>query len=397
MAETYTLSFHQGGDLARHGHNTRNDKQTGNSDIDPKKKHLNVTLIDEGTTKDAYQLLFQDAVDEYNAKQKNKDRIITNYHSKIKADPNKHLSYEVIIQLGSMKEGYPPNSKELLIKIVEDFQKKNPNLHVYGAFLHGDEKGGYHAHVSYIPFYHCKRGLTLKSSLTGALKEMGFKTYCRGDIVPDDVAFRFMTLPNKDFSSFLVNDNNELVYNGKKKLTAQIQWEQSQRDSIRDLCAQNNITLKKQGIGHKKYLTVSEYKELQEEEKAIKSKISELQSILLNLDTNRRFRQEDYDILTKKLNELQHKYNELQQHNFEWEKINSKKLKQSIELNKELDELKKYYENYGYIEKLMLDLMYENYPELIEEYQQRVYDIIDDQFEPFELEINMQDTDDIEL
>lgn len=392
MAETYTLSFHQGGYLARYGHNTRTNNQTGNPDIDPKKKYLNATLINEGTTKEAYELLFQDAINEFNSKQKNKDRIIQNYHSKIKADPDKHLCYEIIIQIGSMKEGFPPNSKELLTKYVADFQKKNPNLHVFGAFIHADEKGGIHLHLDYIPFYHCKRGLTLKSSLTGALGEMGYKTYCKGDIVPDEVAFRFMTQENKDYSSFLVNDDNKLTYNGKKKLTAQIQWEQAQRDNIRELCTQNNISLKKQGVGHKKYLTVREYKELQEEVKTINSKISELQSILLKLDSSKRLKQEDYNILTKKISELQQKSNELQQYNSEWEKSNSKKFKQSIELNKGLDELKEYYENNGYIEKLILDLMYQDYPDFVEDYQQRAYDIIDNQFEPYE-----QDTDDLEI
>lgn len=397
MEQTYTLSFHQGGDMARYGHNTRTNRQTSNPDIDPKKKHLNITLINEGTTKDAYQLLFQGAVDKYNSKQKNKDRIITNYHSKIQADPKKHLCYEVIIQIGSVKEGFPPNSEELLTKYVDDFQRKNLNLHVYGAFLHLDEKGGVHLHLDYIPFYHCKRGLELKSSLTGALNEMGFKTYCKGDIVPDEIAFRFMTQENEDYSSFLVNDNNQLIYNGKKKLTAQIQWEQSQRDNIRELCTQNNISLKKQGVGHKKYFTVQEYKELQEELTIVNSKISELRSVLITLDTSKKLKQEDYDKLTKRIDELHQKSNELQQYNSEWEKSNSEKLKQSIGLNKGLDELKEYYENNGYIEKLMLDLIYQDYPDFIEDYQQKAYDIIDNQFNPYEPETNIQDTDDFEL
>lgn len=93
--------------------------------------------------------------------------------------------------------------------------------------------------------------------------------------------------------------------------------------------------------------------------------------------------------------EEQRLYNAIDEHkkqNAEWDKNNSAKLKQSIELNKGLDELKEYYENNGYTEKLMLDLMYQDNPSFVENYQQKAYEIIDNQFEFYE-----QDTDDLEI
>lgn len=36
--------------------------------------------------------------------------------------------------------------------------------------------------------------------------------------------------------------------------------------------------------------------------------------------------------------------------------------------------------------------MYQDYPDFVEDYQQKAYDIIDNQFEPYE-----QDTDDLEI
>lgn len=96
--------------------------------------------------------------------------------------------------------------------------------------------------------------------------------------------------------------------------------------------------------------------------------------------------------------EEQRLYNAIDEHNkqnAEWDKNNSAKLKQSIELNKGLDDLKEHYENNGYIEKLMLDLMYQDNPDYVEDYQQRAYDIMDNQFTPYETDT--QDTDDLEI
>ena len=49
-----------------------------------------------------YHELFDEAVEEYNAKQKRKDRIIQDYYNKIKDGHQEHLFTEVIVQIGNM-------------------------------------------------------------------------------------------------------------------------------------------------------------------------------------------------------------------------------------------------------------------------------------------------------
>ena len=53
---------------------------------------------------DAYQELFGKALEEYNAKQKRKDRRIMNYYEHIRTSKQEKLFYEVIFQIGDMKD-----------------------------------------------------------------------------------------------------------------------------------------------------------------------------------------------------------------------------------------------------------------------------------------------------
>lgn len=58
---------------------------------------------------------------------------------------------------------------------VVDFEERNPNFKVFQKIVHLDEKGIDHAHIDFIPVStHNKRGLSVKNSFRGALKEMGY-------------------------------------------------------------------------------------------------------------------------------------------------------------------------------------------------------------------------------
>lgn len=56
----------------------------------------NITLIHEDI-KQAYHKLFDKELEQYNAKQKNKDRQIKNYYDKISRSKQEKLFYEVIV------------------------------------------------------------------------------------------------------------------------------------------------------------------------------------------------------------------------------------------------------------------------------------------------------------
>lgn len=53
------------------------------------------------TIKQVYHKLFDKALDEYNAKQKRKDRQIKSYYEKISRSKQEKLFYEVIVEIGN--------------------------------------------------------------------------------------------------------------------------------------------------------------------------------------------------------------------------------------------------------------------------------------------------------
>lgn len=61
-------------------------------------------------------------------------------------------------------------------EFLEDFKKKNPQLVVVGAYLHGDEPGGVHMHIDYIPLaYQNRTGLAVQPVESRSLQEMGYE------------------------------------------------------------------------------------------------------------------------------------------------------------------------------------------------------------------------------
>lgn len=136
--------------------------------------------------RDVYEQEFGQAVKDYNAKQKRKDRKIEDYYSKVKHAKNQRTQYEFIVQIGK-KENYIDenrinsrqwqDSKKILENYYKKFQKRNPNLIIYNAAIHMDEEGAPHMHLNVVPVAHlpnAKRGLKVKPSLNKALEEEGF-------------------------------------------------------------------------------------------------------------------------------------------------------------------------------------------------------------------------------
>lgn len=90
-----TISFMNGeGSI---GHNTRRFIA---DNVDASRTPNNITLIHEDI-KQAYHKLFDKALEEYNAKQKRKDRKIKNYYDKISRSKQEKLFYEGIVQIGN--------------------------------------------------------------------------------------------------------------------------------------------------------------------------------------------------------------------------------------------------------------------------------------------------------
>lgn len=171
-----TISFHNGSNWSR-GHNIRDERYTGKQEhIDKALSEQNVTVRDV-PVRQAYAKIFGQAVEEYNAKQKRSDRRINDYYDKIKQDKRKHPVYECIVQIGDRAD--TGNSAELekqaLIRFAEEWDNRNPNLRLIGAYVHCDEPDGtVHMHCDYIPVAECSRGMRLQNSLDRALQQQGF-------------------------------------------------------------------------------------------------------------------------------------------------------------------------------------------------------------------------------
>ena len=137
--------------------------------------------------KEAYQQIFGPAIAEYNAKQKRKDRQVTDYLADIKNSGNKEKQfYEIVVQIGRMEDtgvldangelsGAAKEAREILDEYARSFQERNPNLYLFNAVLHMDEATP-HLHLDYIPVAHGYRSkMHTRNSLTKALQEMGIE------------------------------------------------------------------------------------------------------------------------------------------------------------------------------------------------------------------------------
>lgn len=175
-----TISFMNG--EGSHGHNTR-AFIAANVDADRTKN--NITLVHEDL-KTVYHKLFDDSLKKYNAKQKRKDRQIKNHYDKISRSKQEKLFYEVIVQIGNRDDtGVGSDMANIAVKALQDyvelFIRRNPQLYVFGAYIHMDEETP-HVHIDFVPFStDNKRGLEIKNSLKGALASRGFESEGKGN------------------------------------------------------------------------------------------------------------------------------------------------------------------------------------------------------------------------
>ena len=137
--------------------------------------------------REAYQQIFGPAIAEYNAKQKRKDRQVTDYLNDVRNSGNKEKQfYEIVVQIGKMEDTgvldangdlsiAARDAKEILDEYARSFQERNPNLYLFNAVLHMDEATP-HLHLDYIPVAHgYKTKMHTRNSLTKALQEMGIE------------------------------------------------------------------------------------------------------------------------------------------------------------------------------------------------------------------------------
>lgn len=218
------ISTHNGS-TAHREHNIRKGYVVSKQDhIDTSRSNLNEVWADEKHSK-AYQRIFGQAVEEYNAKQTRSDRKIKDYYRQICNDKKKHPVYEMIVQVGGKDDNIPLEThKAILREFYESFCSRNGNLECIGAYLHLDEATP-HLHLDYIPVATgYKKGMSKQNGLVKALEQMGYA---------------------KD---------------GKQ--TAQIQWEQNMNMTLENICTKYGIEVEHLRLGTA-HLDTNTYKAVQ--------------------------------------------------------------------------------------------------------------------------------------
>ena len=135
---------------------------------------------------EAYHILFDEALERYNNKQKRADRKINNYLEHIQKNKQEKPFYEIIVQVGNRDDmGIGTPNERLAKRILEDylrrFEERNPNLFVFNEVLHMDEATP-HLHIDFIPYTtRSTRGLDTRVSMKKALEEQGFVGSGRSD------------------------------------------------------------------------------------------------------------------------------------------------------------------------------------------------------------------------
>lgn len=204
-----TVRFHMGGDDEIKTEHNRRDENTvkWEKHIDMDGKH---EVLRDMELESVYEELFGRAIEEYDAKQKRRDRRyggVYGYMEQVRADSRgrvnhktrtkgKNLAYEVIVGVGSVKPELdeetgrfkrdskgnfvtpylvPDDICEAVLKAyLAAWDARNPHLRLYGAYLHGDEGGAMHMHLDFVPWADgYERGLSVQTSLNRALAQQG--------------------------------------------------------------------------------------------------------------------------------------------------------------------------------------------------------------------------------
>ena len=169
-----TISFMTGKGSVNHNSRKFHAKNT-----DPERSCLNVEYCNENV-KDVYHELFDEALARYNEKQTRSDRRIDDYYEKIRSGKQEKPFHEIILQIGDKDNmGAKTENGQLAAKVLDkymrDFQRRNPTLRVFSAYLQMDEATP-HVHIDFVPYTTgSKRGLDTRVSLKQALSALGFK------------------------------------------------------------------------------------------------------------------------------------------------------------------------------------------------------------------------------
>ena len=249
-----------------------NSRKFHAKNTDPERSYLNVEYCNENV-KDVYHELFDEALARYNEKQTRNDRRIDDYYEKIHSGKQEKPFHEIILQIGDKDNmGAKTENGQLAAKVLDkymqDFQRRNPTLRVFSAYLHMDEATP-HLHIDFVPYTTgSKRGLDTRVSLKQALSALGFK-------------------------------------GGTRRETELNQWVAYEKEQLAAVMLEHGIEWEKKGT-HEKHLSVLDFekKERAKEVAELEAKKEELQEDLQESRQETEKAQKQADKYQKRMNEL---------------------------------------------------------------------------------------------
>ena len=287
-----TISFPKG-----RGHLTHNNRDFICNNVVPERTAWNRIYIQE-PLKDAYEKCFGQALRDYNAAQKRKDRQKDDYLKEIENSGNKEKDfYENIVQIGKKTDtpvadenGVLTEEAKAAIEVLDlyakTFQERNPNLYLFNCVMHLDEATP-HLHIDYIPVAHgYKNGMKTRNSLTKAFQQMGF-------------------------AKAVSRKQNETVA-----------WQEREREYLTELCREQGIEIEVLGV-QRDNLSLPEYK-------AVMREVEELEQQAVVLDKRNEAFEQQNDDLAQKTAELRGLVQEMEVQNNELV-LQAQKLTEQIE------------------------------------------------------------------
>lgn len=243
------------------------------SNVDASRTEQNIVWKDE-TTAHAYHRIFDDAVSEYNAKQKRKDRQIKDYRTHILNSKNGEKEfYEDVLQWGKQEDfiehpEWRDIAKECLLECIEGFEDRNPGLELIGAYIHMDEASP-HMHFDYIPVATgYKTGVQKRNSLDRAMR----------NLIAVRTGSEYSPRPDEKDASGKCTDN------------ATKQWKEMERAHFRKICIRRGLAVDGEiKTSERDSLSVLEYKaemrkqeiqKLETQEKELRGTLRNLQSLI---------------------------------------------------------------------------------------------------------------------
>lgn len=243
-------------------------KQPAHEHIIREKSSDNI-VIRQSTIQEAYKEVFGEAVEEYNAKQKRKDRQIKDYYKHVYHSKTLDLQREMIIGLGNKEDweklGYEKKKEagQLIKEVIEDFiRDKKDHIHVYNAVVHLDEAGAPHAHINFIPLAHnYKNGLKTQPSWTKSLAQMGYQGKGRKPFMAfrETEVERIGRIAKKYGIERKLGETNELpdvqTYKRVKDLERQAKAKEAEIEGLEQDYSQKDRELKRKAFDQAKLLS----------------------------------------------------------------------------------------------------------------------------------------------